>query len=155
MNLRVLTLESQPMVIFVGSLEDYERIDDWREVKKAFVSHHADYKNIIVFRESEIHYVACQQSTRLIGFGPSYVASVSEGTVELRNRTNDLVAFNHECDSLNDAFFLGKDLILVEELSIIRIHADTLEITQAHYNDIIARAWVDHDELKVQMYDEI
>jgi len=150
--MRILTLDSTPMIVFVGALTDYEKLEDWRETKKILIS--ADSKDVIVFRENHAHYIACQESTELVAFGPSYVAASSEGVLEVWNLNNEVVANISTIDCLNDAFFWNHDLVIVGELAMFFVDHATLKITEDDYGDIIGRAYVENGKLIVKMWDD-
>lgn len=151
--IRIITLDKTPTILFIGTLEDYEKLEDWKDAKKIYVSPNADYKDIIVFRENGAHYIACQKETELVAFGPNFVTSTANDVIEVWNLKHELVANTDSGLSFHDAFFWNQDVVLVDELAIFIVHNDTLTITERDYGDIVQCAFVDEGELIVRMWD--
>ena len=155
MNIRILTLDVMPMIVFIGALVEYEKLEDWASTKRVLISHGADYKDVLVFQHNDTDFVVCQESTELVAFGPTYTASQSEGVLEVRNAKNDLVAVSKETSTwFVDAFFWGQDFVLVDEMCIFIVDHSTGAITEDIQLDCIGRAWIEDGKLQVRMYNE-
>lgn len=152
--MRILTRDASPTLLFIGTLADYEKLEDWRDIKKIFISPHAEYKDVLVLREHGAHYIICQECTEMVAFGLTFVASTANDVIEVWNLKHELIATNKSGMSFHDAFFWNQDLVLVDELAIFIVHNDSLTITERDYGDIVHCAYVEDGELIVRMWDD-
>ena len=76
------------------------------------------------------------------------------GTLEVRDKKNELITTGGSLICLIDALFLNDDLIVVDELGVYTIDHSTLTIAEDTYPDCIGRAWIENGQLQVRMYFE-